>query len=89
VREWFVENYVWEIDWPAQRPDLNPIEHLWDELERWLLSRTQQSTSLTALVTALQEEWTAIPPETFRHLAESLPGRVQAVIKTKGGPTQY
>jgi hypothetical protein len=27
--------------------------------------------------------------ETFRHLVESLPGRVQAVIKPKGGPTQY
>jgi hypothetical protein len=78
VREWFVDNNVPDVDWPAQSPDLNPIEHLWDELERLTL--------LTALAAALQEEWAAIPPETFRHLVVSIPGRVRAVIKAKVGP---
>jgi hypothetical protein len=88
VREWFVDNKIPEMVWPAQSPDLNPIEHLWDELERRLRSRPQRPKSLTALATALLEEWAAIPPETFRHLVESLPDRVRAVIRAKGGPTR-
>jgi hypothetical protein len=53
VREWFVDNKVPEMYWPAQSPDLNPIEYLWNELECRLHSRPQRPTSLTALATAL------------------------------------
>jgi hypothetical protein len=89
VREWFMDNKVPEMDWPAHSPDLNPTENLWDELECRLRSRPQCPTSLTALATALQEEWAAIPPEMFRQVTESHPGTVRTVIKAKGEPTRY
>jgi hypothetical protein len=55
VREWFLDNNIPEMDWPVQSPDLNAIEHLWDELECRLRSRPQHPSSPTALATtALQ-----------------------------------
>ncbi|KAK3522388.1 hypothetical protein QTP86_008912 [Hemibagrus guttatus] len=39
IKTWMSEFGVEELDWPAQSPDLNPIEHLWDELEQRLRAR--------------------------------------------------
>ena len=73
-----------ELDWPAQSPDINPIEHLWDELERRLRARPNPPTSVPDLTNALVAEWKQIPAAMFQHLVESLPRRVEAVIAAKG-----
>ncbi len=43
----------------------------------------------TELRTALANIWQAIPVERFQKLVESMPRRVAAVIKVRGGPTRY
>ncbi|GFS78969.1 transposable element Tcb1 transposase [Trichonephila clavipes] len=72
---------------PLQSPDLNVIENLWSHLERAV--QKHQITSKKQLKSVLQEEWLNIAPETTRHLVESMPRRLEAVISAKGYATKY
>jgi hypothetical protein len=56
IQKWFVEIIVEKLDWPAQSPDLNPIKHLRDELERRLRARPNRPTSVPDLTNALVAE---------------------------------
>ncbi|GFU94529.1 transposable element Tc1 transposase [Trichonephila clavipes] len=89
AQTWFDEMGVQKLDCPSQSPDLNPIEHLWDELERRLRSQPNRPSSLQALTSAVMDAWKAIPMITYQKLVKSLPERVQAVLHAKGGSTSY
>ena len=78
-----------ELDWPAPNPDLNPIEHVWDELEHRLQASSNRPTSALDLTNAFVAEWKQVPTTMFQHLVENLPRRVEAVIAATGGPTPY
>ena len=75
------------LEWPAQSPDLNPIEHLWAILDRKIGDRSlRKKEELKEAVTAA---WAKITPEETKSLVESMPRRCEAVIQAKGGPTKY
>ncbi|KAJ8880812.1 hypothetical protein PR048_017283 [Dryococelus australis] len=65
-------------------PDLNPIEHLCDELDRRVRSRQAKPKSIAQLMEWLQEEWRRIPVNVLQTLVESMPNRVAAVIAARG-----
>jgi len=89
VIEWKEEILISSLPWPAQSPDLNPIEHLWDILGRKVHEHKPHPKNLTELSNVLQSEWLKISNNDLEKLVNSMPRRVGAVIKNKGYPTEY
>ncbi|KFM71212.1 Transposable element Tcb1 transposase, partial [Stegodyphus mimosarum] len=85
VRAWFEDHQdeFTVLPWPANSPDLNPIEHLWDHLDRVVRAMDPQPRNLAQLATALESAWLNIPENTFRDLCDSLPARLAAVRSAK------
>ena len=89
AKKWFEDNDIQVLDWPAQSPDINPIEHLWEHLKRQLQKYDSPPKGVHELWGRVEKEWNEIPPEVCQRLVESMPRRVQAVIRAKGGHTKY
>ncbi|GFN83864.1 transposable element tcb1 transposase [Plakobranchus ocellatus] len=51
--------------WPANSPDLNPFEHLWNIMDRALRHQEQQPTNPQELVMELIGIWERFCKETF------------------------
>ncbi|CAF4789727.1 unnamed protein product [Rotaria sp. Silwood2] len=87
INDWLVNNRIDNIKWPAQSPDLNPIEHVWDELERRL--KPYSPKNKIELWSIIQKEWKGIGREVTSKLVNSMQKRLQEVVKNHGGPTSY
>lgn len=87
VKQWLSENIENVLEWPAQSPDLNPIEHLWEHLDRQI--HQNPISSLTELKKVIRTEWEKIPASVTKNLVDSMPRRLQAVRESKGFPTKY
>lgn len=90
VLEWFEEHddEFRVSTWPRDSPDLNPLGHLWDVLEKQVQSLEAPPHNIQDFKDLLLTSWCEIPQTTFRGLVESMPERVGAVLAANGGPEQ-
>ncbi len=87
TKSWFNDHGVTVLDWPANSPDLNPIENLWGIVKRKM--RDTRPNNADDLKATVKETWASIPPQQCHKLITSMPRRIGAVIKAKGAPTKY
>ncbi|UYV82763.1 hypothetical protein LAZ67_22000771, partial [Cordylochernes scorpioides] len=73
VVDTFLQNHaIARMNWPARSPDLNPIEHVWDNLGRRISSLQPPPRNSHELETALPQEWALIPQELINSLILSV-----------------
>lgn len=73
--------------WPANSPDLNPIQNLWTQFQDAVAKSDPRTTDEFKKV--LKAAWWAIPQDRIRCLYNSMPQRLQAVVANGGKWTKY
>uniref|UniRef100_A0A3Q2Q7R2 Uncharacterized protein n=1 Tax=Fundulus heteroclitus TaxID=8078 RepID=A0A3Q2Q7R2_FUNHE len=73
--------------WPAQSPDLNPIENLWADIKSAVHEAKPRNAE--ELWNTVQLSWAAIPVERCQKLVDSMHHRCEAVIRNRGFATKY
>ena len=80
---------VTSVPWPAMRPDLNLIEHIWDMLARRIHAREPLVQNIHQLEATLHREWQQLPQQDIRRLTGGMSRRVETVIQARGGYIRY
>ena len=74
---------------PPNSPDLNPIENIWAHMKYRIAKEYGHITSVKAMKHVVLHLWEEFGDHRWDHLIESMPDRIQVVIKAKGGSTSY
>ena len=86
---WKQQHHIEACYWPAQSPDLNPIEKLWRELKWAISNRNHPPRTVFELQTAVQVEWQCMSVSVVKKVVESMPEILAAVSKAQGFATNY
>ena len=88
VHHWYRTHRVKRMDWPAQSPDLNPIENLWYRVST-IIGKNKPKTKRELIEQVIAAWYGVISAEELKKLVDSLPRRCKMVIENNGWPTKY
>ena len=89
TRDFLAQEQVEVMPWPANSPDMNPIEHIWDQMGAHIRDMANPPTNINELRWAVQQAWDAVTVESIQNLVDGMPRRVTALSRAREGHTKY
>ena len=88
VRKWLRDSRIDVLDWPGNSPDINPIENLWTLVKKKVQLR--RPDSILDLKHAIRSVWVLdVNKSLCEKLIDSLPTRINLILKARGQPIKY
>ena len=77
-------------DWPSKGMDLNIMENVWAQVEKKMALAHNANNTLAQFKQQLEEAWrTVCTPTYLAKCAESVPGRLEEVVRAQGGMSRH
>jgi len=89
VLKWLRENVRNYLTWPAQSPDLSPLENIWSQIKNELWkqrARIRTPYDTWVLSRQIAQRFTLVY---INNLYNTMPERMEAVIESKGNRIGY
>lgn len=88
TQRWINDHISSVLSWPSCSPDLNPIEHVWNDVKSRIYTHPK-AQNLDELRALIKNEWYKTDPQYIKNLYRSMNRRIKAIIDAKGGHTKY